>query len=198
MRLTNKFSNDYSVCSIFILIFYFCAGLMFVMAGASPGMVAEPEMIPDVVTGELIPVSNLPFLDNLSPSYKSELYQVALKIFSGLTVVCLSVIMILTFGSHTLRYIIDKKENPCKDIEYSFVLSPSSCLFTWYIPALVLNIAAKWMINNQNISAEQMISDIAQFDSLLTIQTVVFVVCFVLYVLPFIIEIISAIRDKSE
>lgn len=198
MRLTNKFSNDYSVCSIIILIFYFCAGLMFVMAGASPGMVAEPEMIPDVVTGELIPVSNLPFLDNLSPSYKSELYQVALKIFSGLTVVCLSVIMILTFGSHTLRYIIDKKENPCKDIEYSFVLSPSSCLFTWYIPALVLNIAAKWMINNQNISAEQMISDIAQFDSLLTIQTVVFVVCFVLYVLPFIIEIISAIRDKSE
>lgn len=198
MRLTNKFSNDYSVCSIIILIFYFCAGLMFVMAGASPGMVAEPEMIPDVVTGELIPVSNLPFLDNLSPSYKSELYQVALKIFSGLTVVCLSVIMILTFGSHTLRYIIDKKENPCKDIEYSFVLSPSSCLFTWYILALVLNIAAKWMINNQNISAEQMISDIAQFDSLLTIQTVVFVVCFVLYVLPFIIEIISAIRDKSE
>lgn len=198
MRLTNKFSNDYSVCSIIILIFYFCAGLMFVMAGASPGMVAEPEMIPDVVTGELIPVSNLPFLDNLSPSYKSELYQVALKIFSGLTVVCLSVIMILTFGSHTLRYIIDKKENQCKDIEYSFVLSPSSCLFTWYIPALVLNIAAKWMINNQNISAEQMISDIAQFDSLLTIQTVVFVVCFVLYVLPFIIEIISAIRDKSE
>lgn len=198
MRLTNKFSNDYSVCSIIILIFYFCAGLMFVMAGASPGMVAEPEMIPDVVTGELIPVSNLPFLDNLSPSYKSELYQVALKIFSGLTVVCLSVIMILTFGSHTLRYIIDKKENPCKDIEYSFVLSPSSCLFTWYIPALVLNIAAKWMINNQNISAEQMISDIAQFDSLLTIQTVVFVVCVVLYVLPFIIEIISAIRDKSE
>lgn len=198
MRLTNKFSNDYSVCSIIILIFYFCAGLMFVMAGASPGMVAEPEMIPDVVTGELIPVSNLPFLDNLSPSYKSELYQVALKIFSGLTVVCLSVIMILTFGSHTLRYIIDKKENQCKDIEYSFVLSPSSCLFTWYIPALVLNIAAKWMINNQNISAEQMISDIAQFDSLLTIQTVVFVVCVVLYVLPFIIEIISAIRDKSE
>ncbi|MBQ0055355.1 MAG: hypothetical protein KBS54_04325 [Synergistaceae bacterium] len=198
MRLTNKFSNDYSVCSIIILIFYFCAGLMFVMAGASPGMVAEPEMIPDVVTGELIPVSNLPFLDNLSPSYKSELYQVALKIFSGLTVVCLSVIMILTFGSHTLRYIIDKKEIQCKDIEYSFVLSPSSCLFTWYIPALVLNIAAKWMINNQNISAEQMISDIAQFDSLLTIQTVVFVVCFVLYVLPFIIEIISAIRDKSE
>lgn len=198
MRLTNKFSNDYSVCSIFILIFYFCAGLIFVIAGASPGMVAEPEMIPDVVTGEMIPVSNLPFLYNLSPSYNSELYQLALKIFSSLTVVCLSIIIILAFGSHTFRYIIDKKENPCKDIEYSLIFAPVVCLFAWFIPALVLNIAAKWMINNQNISAEQMISDIAQFDSLLTIQTVVFVVCFVLYVIPFIIDIISSLRVKAE
>ena len=198
MRLTKKFSNDYSVCSIIILIFYFCAGLMFVMAGTSPGMVAEPEMIPDVVTGEMIPASSLPFANSQSSYNASDLYQVALKIFSSLTVVCLSVIMILTFGSQTFRYIIDKKENPCKDIEYSFVLSPVSCLFTLYVPALVLNIAAKWMVCNQNISAEQMLSDIAQFDSLLAIQTVVFVVCVVLYVLPFIIEIISAIRDKAE
>lgn len=198
MKLTNKFGNDFSLCSIVVLVFYFCAGLMFIIAGASPDVVAEPEMIPDVLTGEMIvPSSGLPFLDTPSSYDSSELYQVALKIFSVLTVVCLSVIMILTFGSQTLRYFIDKKCDPDKDIEYPPVIAPVACLFAWYVPALTLNIAAKWMVCNQNISAAQMLSDIAQFDSLLTIQTVVFVVCAVLYVVPFVIEIISAIRDRD-
>lgn len=200
MISTNNLNHDMTICSIVILAFYLCAGLLCVIAGVSPALMSETEILPDSIPDAMLNPHYIEFSEETAAPYytDTELYQVALKVFSGLAVFGLSAIMILTFAKGCVRYVVSKVRSNGEEIECPDIFPSVVCLFIWIIPALVLNLVGKWMVCNQHISAEQMISDIAGLDSLLSVQMFVLLFSIGCYIAPFLSEFISSLVSKEK